>query len=205
MRSASRRLLRPTTVAWSAGAMRSASRRLLRRLSLRSSPRKRGPSSWPWTPACAGVSGACLLEPEHVLVIAPALDHAFEPGGGLFERGAAPLHMDADQRLAHRRRHEAAVAADIDHAVGLERLPHRIARAPQRLLHEAVRRGVRAREGKVHFRDALRFPVLHLLAVEPVVLRVAAAVKQERRRGLHALLSLRGALLQEAARGCKPR
>src|SRR5436190_2796300 len=25
----------------------------------RSSPRKRGPSPWPWIPACAGMSGAC--------------------------------------------------------------------------------------------------------------------------------------------------
>ncbi len=57
----------------------------------------------------------------------------------------------------------------------------------------------------MHLGDALLLPALHLVAVEPVVVGMPAAVEQQRGRRLDALGALRRALLQEAPAAAQSR
>src|SRR5262245_18451546 len=74
-------------------------------MSLRSSPRKRGPSTWPWIPACVGMNGVLLrlLRPVSVAHLLPR----------------DQLQPEAARREAKRRHHRAIGKARNDHAAAL--------------------------------------------------------------------------------------
>lgn len=55
-----------------------------------------------------------LPKPKHILMEPPISDQPLQPLRPLRMFVAHLLHLDADQRVAHRRRHELAVAAQID-------------------------------------------------------------------------------------------
>src|SRR5690606_41900722 len=71
--------------------------------------------------------------PEHVLPVPPFLDQCLEPPRALFVRACGTLGVDANERVAYRRRHEAAVAADVDDCALFERVPDLRALRPERI------------------------------------------------------------------------
>jgi hypothetical protein len=98
-------------------------------MSLRSSPRKRGPSAWPWIPACAGMNGVLL--------------RLLRPGSAASSLPREQLEPEAARREADRRRHCAIGKARNDHAAALAETAITFARNLLGGAHEQPRQDAR--------------------------------------------------------------
>src|SRR5215510_14281749 len=90
-------------------------------------------------------------------------------------------------------RHARSLATDEDHRLLLEQTPHVLAMVFDRLLHVGLRFAWLAREGREQPRDRGRFECPHLILVEEILQRIAAAKEQ------HGLAHGNAALLQRRA------
>ena len=86
--------------------------------------------------------------------------------------------VDADQGVADGGGHEFTVTAQENLTTCRHKLPHPIARGPQRVLDIAVRVPAKLAEREVQRRHAGRLPAFHFGPAQPVMVGVARAEEQ---------------------------
>src|SRR6516162_5385054 len=161
-------------------------------------------SSQTYPPLFALVSIPSLLErwlrggrPD-ILKVAMACYQSGEPGLRVVSRGGGTLLEYADKGLPHVRRHARGLATDEDHRLLLEQTPHVRAMVFDRVLHVGLRFAGLAREDREQPRDPGCFECPHLILVEEILQRIAAAEEQHRLAHGNPALLQRRTLLEKA-------
>ena len=128
---------------------------------------------------------------------------AGEPSLRVSGRGSGTLLEYADKGLPNLRCHARGLATDKDHRVLLEQTPDVLAMVFDHLLHIGLRFAGLAREGWEQPRDPGRFERPHLILVEEILERIAAAKEQHGlAHGNAALLERRTFLEKATVEGC---